>query len=110
MTDKLLQPGWAGELDDGELASIMAALRESNRLRTAWGFPAGERRLSEDGVKAVAMFGSPDDPARNSALVRQARRTASADADRRFPAMNENVPAVGGASGRGKAMQRKFAL
>lgn len=92
---KLLEPGWGGELDDTELAHILAALQKNNRLRTAWGFPGGERRLSEDAVRQVAMWGDPNDPAHNTSLVRQARRTANGDTEECFPAMNQNGQGVG---------------
>jgi hypothetical protein len=35
--EKLLEPGWAGELDDVELAYIKSRLKKSGWLRHRWG-------------------------------------------------------------------------
>ena len=54
---KLLEPGWAGELDPGELAYLKSQLRRSPSLRRRWGFRPSARRFSEDRIKAVARNG-----------------------------------------------------
>ena len=54
---KLLEPGWAGELDRAELAYIKSQLRRSPRLRGRWGFRPSARKLSEARIRAVAMDG-----------------------------------------------------
>jgi hypothetical protein len=51
---KLLEPGWAGELDAVELAYIKSELRRSASLRRRWGFRPSAKRLSEDRVRAIA--------------------------------------------------------
>jgi hypothetical protein len=54
---KLLEPGWAGELDPDELAYLKSQLRRSPSLRHRWGFRPSAKRLSEDRIKAVARNG-----------------------------------------------------
>jgi hypothetical protein len=53
----LLEPGWAGELDDVELEYIKSHLRQSPSLRRRWGFHPSARRFSESRIRAVAMDG-----------------------------------------------------
>ena len=52
---KLLEPGWARELDDVELAYIKSCLRESPSLKWKWGFRPSARRFSEAHIRAVAL-------------------------------------------------------
>jgi len=54
---KLLEPGWAGELDSIELAYIKWQLRQSPSLRRRWGFRPSARRLSESRIRSVARNG-----------------------------------------------------
>ena len=56
--EKLLEPGWAGELDDVELAYIKSELVKSPSLRRRWGFRPSAKRLSEARIRAVAMYGA----------------------------------------------------
>ena len=51
---KLLEPGWAGELDTVELAYIKSQLRQSPLLKRRWGFRPSAKRLSESHIRAVA--------------------------------------------------------
>lgn len=53
----LLEPAWAGELDNVELEYIRSKLRQSPSLRRRWGFRPTAKRLSEDRIRAVAMNG-----------------------------------------------------
>ncbi|MBI4340462.1 MAG: hypothetical protein HY680_11010 [Chloroflexi bacterium] len=76
LSRRLLVPGWAGDLSQEEYGFLRASLERSNRLRTLWGYPAGERRLIEEAIRLVARVGDPQDFARNAALVRQCRATA----------------------------------
>ena len=54
---KLLEPGWAGELDYVELAYIKSELRQSSSLKRRWGFKPSARRLSESHIRSVARNG-----------------------------------------------------
>jgi len=55
--EALLEPGWAGELDDVELEYIKSELRKSPSLRRKWGFRPSAKRLSEGRIRDVAMNG-----------------------------------------------------
>jgi len=55
--EELLEPGWAGELDDVELEYIKSHLRQSPSLRRRWGFRPSAKRFSENHIRAVAMDG-----------------------------------------------------
>lgn len=55
--EKLLEPGWAGELDRRELAYIKSQLQQSASMKRRWGFRPSARRLSEARIRAVAMYG-----------------------------------------------------
>ena len=52
--EKLLVPGWAGELDTVELAYIKSQLRQPSLLKRRWGFRPSAKRLSESHIRAVA--------------------------------------------------------
>ncbi len=54
---RLLEPGWAGELDPDELAYVKSELRQSASLRRRWGFRPSAKRLSESRIRAVAGDG-----------------------------------------------------
>jgi len=53
----LLEPGWAGDLDNVEFAYIRSELTKSRPLKRRWGFRPSARRLSESQIRAVAMYG-----------------------------------------------------
>lgn len=54
---KLLEPGWAGDLDKAELAYVRARLGESPSLRRRWGFRPSAKRLSTAHIRRAAMYG-----------------------------------------------------
>ena len=75
---RLFEPGWAGELSDGQAEYIADVLRGAvknpriwsvKRLRRAWGFHPTQDFISEDAVREVAMYGNPDDPEHNTRLI-----------------------------------------
>ena len=66
---RLLEPGWAGELDPDELAYVKSELRQSASLRRRWGFRPSARRLSESRIRAVARDGLQAIGRRVSALA-----------------------------------------
>ena len=55
--ERLLEPGWAGDLRPDELAYVKSELRQSASLRRRWGFRPSARRLSESRIRAVARDG-----------------------------------------------------
>jgi len=54
---KLLEPGWAGELDRVEFAYVRSELQKSPTLRRRWGFRPSAKRLSEKRIREVARNG-----------------------------------------------------
>lgn len=70
----ILTPGYAGNLDDDDLANIVEHLRRDGLLRVAWGLGGAEReRYPRWLVQAVAMYGDPSRLTHNSRLVSLAR-------------------------------------
>ena len=57
--EKLIEPGWAGELTRNELAYIKSQLEKSPSLRRRWGFRPTAKRFSESHIRDVAMNGLP---------------------------------------------------
>jgi len=55
--EKLLEPGWAGDLDSVELEYVKSELRKSPSLRRRWGFRPSAKRLSDSRIRAIAMDG-----------------------------------------------------
>jgi len=53
----LLEPGWAGELDDVEFKYVKAELTKSPSLKRRWGFRPSAKRFSESHIRVVAMYG-----------------------------------------------------
>ena len=53
--ERLLVPGWAGELSDPELAFIEERLRGSRRLSKRWGIAS--RDYTEQCIRQVASAG-----------------------------------------------------
>ena len=53
--ERLLIPGWAGELADPELAFIEERLRGSGRLSKEWGIV--DRDYNEQHIRQVALVG-----------------------------------------------------
>ncbi len=53
--DKLLEPDWAGELDDVELGYVKGQLKKSGWLRRRWGFC--NQRISTRHIREVARNG-----------------------------------------------------
>jgi len=55
--EKLIEPGWAGELSPEEFAYIKSQLRQSPSLKRRWGFRPSARRFSESRIRCVARDG-----------------------------------------------------
>jgi len=53
----LLEPGWAGDLDNVEFAYVKSELIKSRMLKRRWGFRPSTKRLSESRIRTVAMYG-----------------------------------------------------
>ena len=68
---RLLEPGYPGMLDPGELAYIQGKLMEDADLARWWGFKPSMKSRSEAAIVAVAEFGSCDERRVNVALARK---------------------------------------
>jgi hypothetical protein len=65
-----MDPGYAGSLDDDELAYIEAKLKDDASLRLWWGMRPSWKRIPAEVVRRVAMEGDPDNQAHNRTLAR----------------------------------------
>jgi hypothetical protein len=75
---RLLEPGYAGVVDWGELAYILAHLTDDASLRLWWGMRPSWKRIPEEVVRRVAMEGDPDDQAHNRTLARPQKKARAA--------------------------------
>jgi len=57
MDDRLLEPGWAGDLSPEEFKYVKSELKKSPSLKRKWGFRPSAKRLSEGRIRAVARNG-----------------------------------------------------
>ena len=75
-SSQLLEPGWAGQLDDDELVYIRAELFRDRKLAARWGFRPGQKTRPDEATRRVAMDGDPDGTAHNRGLARPRKRVA----------------------------------
>ena len=66
----LLEPGWAGALDDDELVYIQEHLKADAGLSAWWGFRPKAKRRPIEAIKKVAEHGDADDQSHNRRLAR----------------------------------------
>jgi hypothetical protein len=78
LSTKLLEPGWAGALDEDELSYILAQLHQDVSLRLWWGMRPSWKRIPEEVVRRVAMDGDPDNQAHNRNLARPRKPSRAA--------------------------------
>jgi hypothetical protein len=67
---RLLEPGWAGSLDDVELAYILHKLQSDDALSFWWGFRPQTKRRPIESIRAIAMHGSSEIRGVNVKLAR----------------------------------------
>jgi hypothetical protein len=65
--ERLLVPGWAGELSDPELAFIEERLRGSRRLSKQWGITSPD--YTEQCIRQVASAGIKPESQRQTVLL-----------------------------------------
>ena len=71
MDDRLLKPGWPGELAPEEFDFILKELLQDKKLSFTWGFQPGKKRRPEWAVRQVAMWGDPEYRRTNMNLARK---------------------------------------
>jgi DNA-binding NarL/FixJ family response regulator len=74
--DRIMEPGWAGQLGRDELERLQQALATDPDLARVWGWRPSMKRRATAAIERVAVYGSPDDIALNRKLVREFSRTA----------------------------------
>jgi hypothetical protein len=67
---RLLEPGWAGELEDDQVAYIRTALHDDPDLAYQWGFKRSAKRFSSDVIRRVALKGDANHRMINVHLVK----------------------------------------
>ena len=70
MDYRILEPGWAGELDDEQIAYIRNALHRDPELAYQWGFRRASKRFSDDMIRRVADRGDATHRMINAHLVK----------------------------------------
>ena len=73
-SQKLLEPGWGGQLSDEEALFIQYHLARDDKVAFGWGFRPGQKTRPEDGIRRVAMSGDPDSRTVNMRLARPRKR------------------------------------
>ena len=90
----LLEPGWAGTLDDEELVYIQEKLMADPDLSYWWGFRPGQKTRPEAAIRRVAMDGDPDHRQSNRKLARVRREMPSPAHEGPLTAMRKNIEGV----------------
>jgi hypothetical protein len=67
---RLLEPGWAGELEDDQVAYIRNALHDDPDLAYQWGFKRSSKRFPSDIIRRIAKRGDADHRTVNVHLVK----------------------------------------
>ena len=68
----LLEPGWAGQLNDKEVTYIQQALAEDRKLSSRWGLPPRWKNRPAEMIRRVAQDGDPLNYHHNRDLTRRA--------------------------------------
>lgn len=90
--NKLLEPGYAGDLTPEELAYVQAKLLEDSALAFWWGFKPSAKRRPEEAIRRVAMKGDPDNRNENVRLVRGVSRRPHLERDSPVSDITEDFP------------------
>ena len=67
---RLLKPGWAGQIDEDELAFIRYALFQDSKPARLWGFRPSQKSRADEAIRRVALHGDPERTAHNRGLAR----------------------------------------
>jgi len=69
--ERLLLPGWAGQVTDEELEYIQESLYQDKQLSFRWGFAPSQKTRSTTAILKVAMWGDQEDRLHNARLHRK---------------------------------------
>lgn len=75
--DRLLGPGWAGDISDDEVDFIQEELLRDKKLAYQWGFAPSRRTRPADAIRRVALEGDPERRNANVSLTRLKTRPNS---------------------------------
>ena len=67
---RLLEPGWAGDLEDDQVAYIRTALHDDPDLAYKWGFKRRTKLFTDDLIRLIAEKGDADHRMVNVQLVK----------------------------------------
>ena len=67
---RLLEPGWAGQIDDEELDFIRDTLFQDSKPARLWGFRPSQKTRADEAIRRVALDGDPKRTVLNRELAR----------------------------------------
>ena len=67
---RLLEPGWAGQIDDEELDFIRDTLFRDSKPARLWGFRPSQKTRANEAIRRVALHGDPNRTVHNRELAR----------------------------------------
>jgi len=70
LDDRLLGPGWGGDISDDEVVFIRQELLKDKQLAYRWGFIPSHSTRPADAIRRVAMGGDPERRSANVPLAR----------------------------------------
>lgn len=71
VNQRLVEPGWGGELGPDELDFLQAELTTKKKLAYQWGFQPAKKRRPEWAIRQVAMLVDPGNRGVNMGLARR---------------------------------------
>ena len=104
----LLEPGWAGVVDDDELAFIQRTMKQDPALSFSWGFRPGQKTRPEAAIRRVAMDGDPDHRQSNRKLARVRTEMPAAEHEGSLTAMGKNIEEVEWSTGSPAQLEMAF--
>ena len=76
---RLLEPGWAGELAEDELAYVQRELLADKKVAHQWGFAPKQKTRPLEAIRRVAIAGDPERRSVNILLARPRRAKAGVE-------------------------------
>jgi hypothetical protein len=88
--DRIMEPGWAGELGQDELARLQKALMNDPDLARVWGWRPSMKRRAAVAIERVASNRDPSNIAHNRKLVRERSRRPQEDNESDSPKVKQS--------------------